>query len=450
MAHGSRTASPEQQGNHRLKQQGEQQGELQRILSFARPYRVAGYAVLLFECLSHVALSGLLVLSGSGVMFFLTQRHPGWLARRRPSQALLLIQGGEAALLAGLIWLLPLTAPVALLLSASLLLANGALGGLPCLSLAAAAILGAACLSAVALPRLGSLLEVQGVAAAPIVPAELPSTGFFALLPASTLLIGYGLCFSVLGYSRVRRLQRRQQQQHHRLVEERTRADRLQRYLPQSLREHLDRPVPGARERCWLLIVYVDLCDFTPLTARLDADALAEVLDGYLLRVHRLAESTDGVVAKVLGDGVLLFWRAFRHHEQGRRRAAQQALQFARTLPRQLSELSDYWRERGEPVPLKVRAALTSGYCTLGDWGTGADSACQRLEYTVIGTPVNLAARLQVFGAPGGVVVDERTRLLFAAGELFDGGRVVTVRGLGEQRIFELDPEGRRSLTLVQ
>lgn len=418
--------------------------ELLRALRLAAPYRFAGYGVLMVELAQRPVFAPLLLCGWAALLFGMQARlqRERWVLRR--ADALVFIQGAEAALLAALIWLPPSSLASALLLSASLLLANGALGGLRCVVLAACCLVAAAgLLRALALGPEGELPALPaGVGG---LPARLVS-----LLPELILLIVYGLCFSVLGYGRVRRLQRRQRQQQAHLIEHRARAERLQRYLPHSLAEHLASPSQGVRQRCWLLIAYADLCDFTPLTVRLEADALAEVLDDYLARINRLAVATDAVVAKVLGDGVLLFWRPRNSQEHGRQRAAQRALRFVDDLPQELGELSRFWQARGEPLRLRARTALTSGYCTLGDWGATGEPDPRRLEYTVIGTPVNLAARLQTLGEPGGVVIDERTRLLLQDQARFDAGRVVTVRGLGEQRIFELGSERQRHLTLVR
>ena len=59
------------------------------------------------------------------------------------------------------------------------------------------------------------------------------------------------------------------------------------------------------------------------------------------------------------------------------------------------------------PEPVRLKIGVASGYCSLGDWGGGG-----RLEYTVIGHPVNLASRLEGQAGAGEVLVCERTGLL--------------------------------------
>ena len=64
------------------------------------------------------------------------------------------------------------------------------------------------------------------------------------------------------------------------------------------------------------------------------------------------------------------------------------------------------------------QAATGTGYCTVGNFGSE-----QRLDYTVLGSPVNLAARLQALAPADTVLVDETTCNLiqeFVACEPFD------------------------------
>src|SRR5690606_37314905 len=112
------------------------------------------------------------------------------------------------------------------------------------------------------------------------------------------------------------------------------------------------------------------------------------------------AEAGGGEVSKLLGDGVLVVFGLREPAE--RRDLVEAALTFCGELPALLAELAGRWRRRGEPVALQVRAGIASGFCTLGDRG-GAD----RLDFTLIGPPVNLASRLQSHAGPGGVPLDE-------------------------------------------
>lgn len=87
----------------------------------------------------------------------------------------------------------------------------------------------------------------------------------------------------------------------------------------------------------------------------------------------------------------------------------------------------------GEPVAIRV--GVSSGSLIQGNLGSAS-----RMEYTVIGEPVNLAARLQSAAAPGRVLT--RAESLVGAPELAQAGtaRQVMAKGIGEVWAVELDP----------
>ena len=86
-----------------------------------------------------------------------------------------------------------------------------------------------------------------------------------------------------------------------------------------------------------------------------------------------------------------------------------------------VSELQSYWRSKGVPKDLMVRVGIATGFCTVGNFGSD-----QRLDYTVLGSPVNLAARLQTMAEPGSILLDQNTAaLLEGVAEIEVKGEVV-------------------------
>ena len=67
-----------------------------------------------------------------------------------------------------------------------------------------------------------------------------------------------------------------------------------------------------------------------------------------------------------------------------------------------VAELQKYWQKLGVSRGLHVRMGITTGFCTVGNFGSE-----QRLDYTVLGSPVNLAARLQGAAKPNAILIDE-------------------------------------------
>jgi len=79
-------------------------------------------------------------------------------------------------------------------------------------------------------------------------------------------------------------------------------------------------------------------------------------------------------------------------------------------MQERVQELQNYWKKNGVANGLQVRMGIATGYCTVGNFGS-----YQRLDYTVLGSPVNLAARLEGLAKPKGILLDQNTFSLVEA-----------------------------------
>ncbi|MDO9713837.1 AAA family ATPase [Paracraurococcus lichenis] len=185
--------------------------------------------------------------------------------------------------------------------------------------------------------------------------------------------------------------------------------------IAQTLREGGGAPAPTggepptvvpteAAERRHLTVLCCDLVDSTALSARLDAEALQDVLTAYRGRVTEAIRSEDGHIANFMGDGVFAYFGWPRAHEDDAERAIRAGLGAAAAVAALGTETE----------PLAARVGIASGLVVVGELA-GAGEV--RVSDAVGGTP-NLAARLQALAEPGSVVLDATTRQL--AGRLFD------------------------------
>jgi len=84
--------------------------------------------------------------------------------------------------------------------------------------------------------------------------------------------------------------------------------------------------------------------------------------------------------------------------------------------------------------PLEIRIGINSGYCTVGNFGS-----FERMDYTIIGSPVNLAARLQAACQPGGILVSANTRALTGERFIFSPRGSLQLKGItGPVETFEV------------
>jgi class 3 adenylate cyclase/predicted ATPase len=159
------------------------------------------------------------------------------------------------------------------------------------------------------------------------------------------------------------------------------------------------RPLDAAAERRQLTVMFCDLVGSTALAARLDPEELREVIGAYHQCVAAAVRRFDGLVAKYMGDGVLVYFGYPRAHEDDAERAVRAGLDIVAAVGR-----------LDPPVigRFQVRIGIATGLVVVGDLvGEGAAQ-----EQAVVGETPNLAARLQALAEPGTVVVPASTRRL--------------------------------------
>jgi class 3 adenylate cyclase/predicted ATPase len=170
-------------------------------------------------------------------------------------------------------------------------------------------------------------------------------------------------------------------------------------------------------ERRQVTILFCDLVGWTGLSTRLDPEDLREVLAAYHDACNATIARYGGFVAKLLGDGVLVYFGYPQAHEDDPERAVRAALEIVGLVPGLRPELG-----------LAVRVGIATGLAVVGDI-IGEGAAEQR---AAIGETPNLAARLQGLAAPGEIVVSPATRRL--AGGVFDYAELgaQTLKGIAQ------------------
>ena len=197
------------------------------------------------------------------------------------------------------------------------------------------------------------------------------------------------------------------------LIEDKTRqleslANRLAKYLSPQIYATVFAGKGGAKEilaRKSLTVFFSDIEGFTAICDGMEPERLADVVNTYLSEMSEIALEHGGTIDKFIGDAVLVFFGD--PETEGDREDALRCARMALRMRARVAELQDLWRSKGVSKPLRVRMGINSGYCTVGNFGSD-----QRLEYTVLGSPVNLAARLQTAAEPDTILLSESTYLL--------------------------------------
>ena len=198
-----------------------------------------------------------------------------------------------------------------------------------------------------------------------------------------------------------------------RLVAERTSeletvASRLAKYLSPQIYSSIfsaKGAAVGALARKNLTIFFSDIEGFTDISDGMEPERLSFLINTYLSEMSNIAIEHGGTIDKFIGDAILVFFGD--PETEGDRADALRCARMALAMRDRLAELQKVWQEHGISKPLRARMGITTGYCTVGNFGSE-----HRLDYTVLGGPVNLAARLQARADADTILMADSTWLL--------------------------------------
>ncbi len=185
-------------------------------------------------------------------------------------------------------------------------------------------------------------------------------------------------------------------------------ANRLAKYLSPQIYNSIfsssgDTSQSLARKN--LTIFFSDIEGFTEISDGMEPERLAFLINTYLSEMSEIAIEYGGTLDKFIGDAILVFFGD--PETEGDQKDALKCSRMAIRMRERVAELQTTWQSHGISKPLRVRMGINTGYCTVGNFGSD-----QRLDYTVLGSPVNLAARLQAAAPADTINVSDTTHLL--------------------------------------
>lgn len=140
----------------------------------------------------------------------------------------------------------------------------------------------------------------------------------------------------------------------------------------------------GGEER-EMTAFFSDIAGFSGISENLSPSELVQVLNEYLTEMCNIIIGFEGTVDKFEGDAIIAFWGAPTVQADHARLACYASID----MNERLVELRDHWAKAGIPQ-LRVRMGLNSGPMVVGNMGS-----VQRMNYTIMGDAVNVAARLE-------------------------------------------------------
>jgi adenylate cyclase len=150
-------------------------------------------------------------------------------------------------------------------------------------------------------------------------------------------------------------------------------------------------------ERRPITVLFSDIRGFTAMAESMGPDAVARLLSEYFTEMVEVIFEHGGTLDKFIGDAIMALWGAPISHEDDPDRALRAAV----AMQESIDELNRQWAAAGGP---EIGVGIGINY---GDVFAGNIGSHRRLEYTVLGDAVNVAARLCAEAGPGEILVTE-------------------------------------------
>jgi class 3 adenylate cyclase len=203
-------------------------------------------------------------------------------------------------------------------------------------------------------------------------------------------------------------------------------SDQLAKYISPQLYKSIisgEQRVAIGSTRKKLTIFFSDIAGFTEITDQLESEELTSLLNEYLTEMSRIALAHGAYFDKFIGDAMMFYFGD--PETKGVKEDAAACLRMAIDMQRRLRQLQTGWQEQGLiDRPFEARIGINTGYCTVGNFGSE-----DRMDYTIIGGEVNMAARLESHAEAGGILMAAETYSLVKDWLRAEEQDAITVKG---------------------
>ncbi len=211
----------------------------------------------------------------------------------------------------------------------------------------------------------------------------------------------------------------------HEIAEKRQLQEMFSRYTSAELIDNLlrnpDRIDLGGVNRV-AAIMFTDIVGFTAFSSRFTPKEVVVLMNEYLSRMTEVILNYQGEIDKFIGDAIMARFGVLSDLPY----PAKNAVEAACAMIEELEKLSSEWTARGLQG-FNIRVGIATGEVLAGNIGSS-----RRQEFTVMGTTVNLASRLETLNKELGtrILVDETTFAQLPRGIKHQKRENVRIRGL--------------------
>jgi PAS domain S-box-containing protein len=224
------------------------------------------------------------------------------------------------------------------------------------------------------------------------------------------------------------KLKKANTQIHQKTVELQNLSQKLAKYLSHQVYNSIfegEREVRIESYRKQLTVFFSDIQGFTELSDKVEAEVLTQVLNSYLNEMSLIANEHGGTIDKFIGDAIMIFFGD--PESRGTKEDALACVQMAMDMRNRLDQLQKHWETLGNNKPMQVRMGINTSYCTVGNLGSE-----ERMDYTIVGSEVNLAHRLESHADTNQILISQSTQLLIKDEIACTSKQEIQVKGFSE------------------
>jgi adenylate cyclase len=205
---------------------------------------------------------------------------------------------------------------------------------------------------------------------------------------------------------------------------------RLKQFVPEQVLQEMqlkgDKLTPRKQT---VSVLFTDIRGFAELTAKMSAQEIADLLNrDYFLPLDRIVFDCNGTLDKHIGDSIMAIFGAPLSYKDDAVRAVSCAVKMRETMTR----INEILSRRNTRIPIGI--GIATGEVMVGMFGSPI-----KKEYTVLGTPVNLSARLERIANEDQILICNDTYQMIH--DVYHTRMIdrVNLKGIeGEKSIFEV------------
>ncbi|MCZ6684458.1 MAG: adenylate/guanylate cyclase domain-containing protein [Candidatus Dadabacteria bacterium] len=186
-------------------------------------------------------------------------------------------------------------------------------------------------------------------------------------------------------------------------------------------------------ERKVLTVLFSDISGFTAWSSTREPEEIHSTLNEYYGEMARIVFKYEGTIDKYMGDGMMVFFGDPLEYEDHALRAVKTAVE----MQQKGRELKERWKSQGR-LQIRMRIGINTGEVVVGNMGSE-----NRIEYTVLGSNVNLAQRLEDNAPIEGILISESVYQELKREEANDSSKLsgietksygnINIKGLSEE-----------------